>query len=88
MNQKEREILSLEEKLKETIENEINKEQIKGKMTKIKDIKLLGQITWKDKINRKDVSDNVFIVEKQIIETDEEGKQRITEQKRVDFCRS
>ena len=81
MNQKEREILSLEEKLKETIENEINKEQIKGKMTKIKDIKLLGQITWKDKINRKDVSDNVFIVEKQIIETDEEGKQRITEQK-------
>lgn len=81
MNQKERNILRLEESFKDTIENDILNQQTENKRIEIKDIKLVGQITWKDKINGKDISDNVFIVEKQIIEIDEEGKERITEQK-------
>lgn len=81
MNQKERNILRLEESFKDTIENDILNQQTENKRIEIKDIKLVGQITWKDKINGKYISDNVFIVEKQIIEIDEEGKERITEQK-------
>lgn len=81
MNQKERNILKLEESFRDTIENDILNQQTENKKIEIKDIQLVGQITWKDKINGKDISDNVFIVEKQIIEIDEEGKERITEQK-------
>ena len=81
MNQKEREILILEENFRDTIENDIAKNQSENKKTEIKDIKLVGQATWKDKISGKDISDNVFIVEKEIIETDENGKERVTEQK-------
>lgn len=81
MNQKERNILKLEESFKDTIENDILNQQTENKRIEIKDIKLVGQINWKDKINGKDISDNVFIVEKQIIEIDEQGKERITEQK-------
>ena len=81
MNQKERDILKLEESFKDTIENDILNQQAENKRIEIKDIKLVGQINWKDKINGKDISDNVFIVEKQIIEIDEQGKERITEQK-------
>ena len=40
----------------------------------IKDIKYAGKDTWKDKVNGKDISDVVLIVEKQIIEIDENGK--------------
>ena len=81
MNQKERNILKLEESFKDTIENDILNQQTENKRIEIKDIKLVGQINWKDKINGKNISDNVFIVEKQIIEIDEQGKERITEQK-------
>ena len=81
MNQKEREILKLEESFRDTIENDILKQNTENKKIKIKEIKLLGQATWKDKINGKDISENVFIVEKEIIETDENKKERITEQK-------
>ena len=81
MNQKERETLKLEESFRDTIENDILKQNTENKKTKIKDIKLVGQATWKDKINGKDISENLFIVEKEIIETDENGKERKTEQK-------
>ena len=81
MNQKEREILKLEESFRDTIENDILNQNTENKKIKIKDIKLVGQVTWKDKINGKDLSDNVFIVEKEIIETDQNKKERITEQK-------
>ena len=78
MNQKEREILKLEESFRDTIENDILSQQTENKKTEIKDIKFVGQVTWKDKKNRQDLSDNLFIVEKQIIEIDDEGKERIT----------
>lgn len=81
MNQREKEILELEEDLKDTIENELVKNQTENKEVSIKDIKFVGQVTWQDKINGKPISDNVFIVEKEIKEIDEEGKERITEQK-------
>lgn len=81
MNQKERDILKLEESFRDTIENDILKQQTENKKIKIKDIKLVGEATWQDKINGKDISDNVFIVEKEIIEIDENGKERTTEQK-------
>ena len=62
MNQMEREILILEENFRDTIENDIAKNQSENKKTEIKDIKLVGQATSKDKISGKDISDNVFIV--------------------------
>lgn len=79
MNQREKEILKLEEDLKDTIENELIKQQKENKKIQIKDIKLVGQATWQDKINGKSLKENVFIVEKEIIEIDEEGKERTTQ---------
>lgn len=79
MNQREKEILKLEEDLKDTIENELIKQQKENKKTQIKDIKLVGEATWQDKINGKQLKENVFIVEKEIIEIDENGKERISE---------
>ncbi len=81
MEQKEREILNVEESFRDIIENDINEKQTKNKKIEIKDIKLVGQAIWKDKVNGKDISDYVFIVEKQITEIDENGRERITEQK-------
>ena len=81
MNQKEREILKLEESFRDTIQNSILEQQTENKKIEIKDIKFVGKATWKDKINGKDLSDNVFIVEKQIIEIDKNSKERVTEQK-------
>ena len=81
MNKKEREILNIEQSFKDTLENELVKQNKENKRTKIKDVKYAGKVTWKDKVNGKDISDAIFIVEKQIKEIDENGKERITEQK-------
>ena len=81
MNQKEIEVLKIEESFRDIIENDIKEKQTENKVNEIKDIKLVGQVTWRDKANGKDISDNVFIVEKEIIEIDESGKKRITKQK-------
>ena len=81
MNQKEREILKLEESFRDIIENDILKQQTENKKIKIKDIKFVGSAEWKDKINGQERADIIFIVEKEIIEKSEEGKERVTEQK-------
>ena len=81
MNQKERNILKLEESFRDTIENDILKQQTESKKTKIKDIKFVGSAEWKDKINGQERADVVFIVVKEIIEKNEDGKERVTEQK-------
>ena len=81
MNQKEKEILRLEENFKDTLENELAKRKVENKETKISDVKLVGEATWQDKINGKPISENVFIVDIEIKEIDGEGKERITEQK-------
>lgn len=81
MNQKERNILKLEESFRDTIENDILKQQTENKKIKIKDIKLVGSAEWNDKINGQKRADVVLIVEKEITEKDENGKERTTEQK-------
>lgn len=81
MNQKERKILKLEESFRDTIENDILKQQTENKKIKIKDIKFVGSAEWKDKINGQERADVAFIVEKEIIEKSEDGKERVTEQK-------
>lgn len=81
MNQKEKEVLKNEESFKDIIENELLKNQTENKKVQIKDIKLVGEAVWKDKVNGKDIKQNLFIVEKEIFETDENGKERLTEQK-------
>ena len=51
MNQKEKEVLKIEESFKDTIENELLKNQTENKKVQIKDIKLVGEAVWKDKVN-------------------------------------
>lgn len=81
MNQKEREVFKNEESFRDTIENDIYKKNTQNKKVEVKDIKYVGEVTWKDKINGKDISENLFIVDIEIKEIDEEGQERITEQK-------
>ena len=81
MNQKEKEILKIEESFKDTIENDLYKNNTQNKKIEIKDIKYVGEATWQDKVNGKSISDKVFIVDIEIKEIDEEEKERITEQK-------
>lgn len=68
MNKKEIRILKLEQDFRDTLENELIKQQTENKKVKIKDIKYVGQVS----------SENVFIVEKEIIELDENGHERTT----------
>ncbi len=81
MNNKEREIFKIEQSFRDTLENEIAKQNTKNKKIYIKNITYVGKATWKDKIKGRDISDSVFIVEKQITEVDKNGEERTTEQK-------
>lgn len=85
MDKREKDMLRLLEDFRDTLENEIAEQQTENKRIEIKDIKFVGQATWKDKINGNDISDNVFIVEKEIKEIDKNGKERTTEQKNYYF---
>lgn len=82
MNIKEKEVLKIEEDFKDTLENDISTQKIKNKEVKIKDIKYVGKATWQDKVNGNSISNNVFFVDIEIREIDEDGKERITEQER------
>lgn len=82
MNIKEKEVLKIEEDFKDTLENETATQKIENKEVKIKDIKFVGKATWKDKVNGNLISDNVFFVDVEIKEIDENGKERITEQEK------
>lgn len=68
MKQKEMEILKLIQDFRDTLENDLIKQQTENKKIKIKDIKYVGQVS----------TENVFIVEKEIIELDENGNERTT----------
>ena len=83
MNQKEIEILKLEEDFKDTIENEIIEQNKRNKQFKIKDIKYVGDATWKDKISEKPLTEKVFLVDVEIKEIDFDGRERIVEQ---EYC--
>ena len=80
MNKKEREVLIIEEDFKDTLENDLVKQKTDNKEIEVKDIKYVGEATWQDKINKKPISEKVFLVEIEIKEIDEDGKERITEQ--------
>lgn len=82
MKKKEREVLIIEEDFKDTLENDLVKQKTDNKEIEVKDIKYVGEATWQDKINKKPISEKVFLVEIEIKEIDEDGKERITEQER------
>lgn len=77
MNKKEKEILKLEQDIKDTLENELVECQTENKKIRIVDIKFVGQITWKDKINEESLTDNVFLIEKETVEFDSNGNERV-----------
>ena len=66
----------IEESFKDTIENDIYKNNTKNKKVEIKDIKYIGEATWQDKVNGKPISDKVFLVDVEIkeIELDVVGR--------------
>lgn len=65
MNEKEKNILQIEENFKDIIENDLIKENDNKERVKIviKDIYYPGEAIWTDKINGKKISEKVFIVE-------------------------
>lgn len=81
MNQRKKEILKLEEDFRDTLENDLVKQQKDNKKIEIKDIKYVGEAIWQDKINGKDLSENVFVVEKKIKDIEKNGNERIVESK-------
>lgn len=80
MNQKEKEVLKIEESFKDTLENNFHKNNTQNRRIEVKDIKYVGEAAWQDKVNGKPILENVFIVDIEIIEIDKEGKERITPQ--------
>lgn len=83
MNQKQKETLKLEEDFIKKVEEELKIGQKENKQISITDIKLVGKVSWKDKINGKMISENVFIVEKEIKENDKNGNERKTKQEKI-----
>lgn len=73
MNQKERKILKLEENFESIIKEKLLEEQTVNKKILVKDIKLIGNIE-KDEASKKNSPEYLFIVEKYIVEMDENGK--------------
>lgn len=80
MNKKEKEILKIEQDFRDTLENQLAKNQSENRKVRIKDVKPVGVATWIDKINGEERKENVFQVEKEIIEIDEEGETRTSYQ--------
>lgn len=80
---KQNKILKLEEEFKDKIQIDLEKEQKEDKRVTITNIKLVGKASWQDKINRKLISENVFIVEIEISETKEDGHKRKTRQEKI-----
>lgn len=80
MNKKEKGILKIEQDFRDTLENQLAKNQEQNRRIKIKDIKPVGVATWTDKVNGEERKENVFQVEKEITEIDEEGETRISYQ--------
>lgn len=80
MNKKERGILKIEQDFRDTLENQLAKNQSENRKVRIKDIKPVGIATWTDKINGEEIKENVYQVEKEIIEIDETGKTRTSYQ--------
>lgn len=83
IKQKQKEILKLEEEFKDKIQIDLEKEQKEDKRVTITNIKLAGKASWQDKINGKLISENVFIVEIEISETEEDGHKRKTKQEKI-----
>lgn len=81
MKTREKETLELEENFKNNIERELNEKQTQNRIVVISDIKLVGKAVWQDKISKKPILENVFIVEKKIKDINENGVERETEQK-------
>ena len=80
MDFNQKQIDELEKKLKDTIESKnINK----NRQTKIKNIKFIGRIPVENKANGQIRFENVFIVDKEIIETDNGKEIRSTEQSSI-----
>lgn len=80
MNKKEKEILKIEQDFRDTLENQLAKNQEQNRRIKIKDIKPVGVAAWTDKVNGEERKENVFQVEKEIIEVDEAGETRTSYQ--------
>lgn len=82
MNKKQKEILKIEEDFYYKLEKEIEKDKNESKKLLITNIKLVGKASWKDKIIRKTISENIFIVEQEITEIDKNGNERKTKQQK------
>lgn len=80
MNKKERGILKIERDFKDTLENQLAKNQLENRKVRIRDIKPVGVATWTDKVNGEEIKENVYQVEKEIIEVDEAGEYRTSYQ--------
>lgn len=80
MNKKERGILKIEQDFRDTLENQLAKNQKQDRKVIIKDIKPVGVATWTDKVNGKERKENVSQVEKEIIEIDKLGETRTSYQ--------
>lgn len=65
------------EKLREyadSISIDINKTEQNSK-TELKDVIYIGEVTWKDKVNNEDRSESLYIVKKEILEINKDGKE-------------
>lgn len=78
MTEKEKEILKVEEGFKENIEKDLEKENTENQKLEIVDIKFVGNVIWKDKINGKEVFEKLFIVDLKKTEiTDQKTKREV-----------
>lgn len=83
MNKKQRVILKLEEDFVNNLVNEIEEGQNENKKVVITNVKFVGRASWEDFVSGKMTSESVFIVERELIEIDDDGRERKTRQDKV-----
>lgn len=79
MNQKEREMLDELRVIRDDLESDFSGKNMGNQKTTVKDIIYVGDVKWKDKINGNELSENLYIVKKEITLIGKDGKQSIRE---------
>lgn len=77
MELKERKMLEELRDFRNSLEKDFKKQETQNKKTEIKDIIYLGDAKWKDKINGNELSEKLYIVEKEVIFIGEDGKKEV-----------
>ena len=77
MNKEKNELLQEELNIRDNFNYRFRNEATAEKMSYVKDVIFVGDVTWKDKVNGKDLSEKLYIIRIDKISRDADGKETV-----------